>query len=451
MVSTSRSAQFDGVYLFVRHSLEDRAKFTEEHLEDIRDSARNPIEGRRWWQQADEPWQCLAACIELDKALSSTNTTDYVSHFPCQQDGSCNGLQHYAALGRDVGGATKVNLAPSEKPQDIYQAVANLVNEHIEADCAAGLPIALKLKGKINRKIIKQPVMTNVYGVTPFGARAQIQERLKEYNVVGKEDYLEARKYLCNQVFGSLRTLFVKARMIQDWLTGVAEEISRAIPVEVANRFGYEPELEVKDATIPAEKYRFPIADEEMEDSLSIRYPQTAVSWDTPLGFRVVQPYLKSKTIRLKTVIQTLNLKTTSKFDPVDVNKQISAFPPNFVHSLDASHMFMTAEACFHARITFASVHDCFWTHAATVDDMSVKIREQFVELYSQPVLENLRADFIKHYGQYKVPIKIPMASQKSEEKTKYIARWRNIRIPDVPVQGNFDITNVLQSQYFFS
>jgi DNA-directed RNA polymerase len=29
------------------------------------------------------------------------------------QDGSCNGLQHYAALGRDIEGANQVNLAPT--------------------------------------------------------------------------------------------------------------------------------------------------------------------------------------------------------------------------------------------------------------------------------------------------------------------------------------------------
>ena len=39
------------------------------------------------------------------------------------QDGSCNGLQHYAALGRDKGGAEAVNLAPFDKPQDVYSDV----------------------------------------------------------------------------------------------------------------------------------------------------------------------------------------------------------------------------------------------------------------------------------------------------------------------------------------
>lgn len=46
------------------------------------------------------------------------------------QDGSCNGLQHYAALGRDVIGATSVNLMPCEEPQDVYSGVAQQVSEN---------------------------------------------------------------------------------------------------------------------------------------------------------------------------------------------------------------------------------------------------------------------------------------------------------------------------------
>lgn len=52
--------------------------------------------------KSDEQWQTLAACIEIKKALDCSNPEKYVSRFPVHQDGSCNGLQHYAALGRDV-------------------------------------------------------------------------------------------------------------------------------------------------------------------------------------------------------------------------------------------------------------------------------------------------------------------------------------------------------------
>ena len=56
--------------------------------------------------------------------------TTYVSLllFSFLQDGSCNGLQHYAALGRDVIGATSVNLMPCDVPQDVYSGVAQQVS-----------------------------------------------------------------------------------------------------------------------------------------------------------------------------------------------------------------------------------------------------------------------------------------------------------------------------------
>ena len=38
----------------------------------------------------------------------------------------------------------------------------------------------------------------------------------------------------------------------------------------------------------------------------------------------------------------------------VFVQRQKSAFPPNFVHSLDSTHMMMTAVACGEAGLLFA-------------------------------------------------------------------------------------------------
>lgn len=50
--------------------------------------------------------------------------------------------------------------------------------------------------------------------------------------------------------------------------------------------------------------------------------------------------------------------------------KQKNAFPPNFIHSLDSSHMMLTSLYCERAGITYVSVHDCFWTHPNTVEIM---------------------------------------------------------------------------------
>ena len=64
----------------------------------ILDSARDPLGGMGWWSVLDEPYQALACCIEISKAIKCPHPESYVCHFPVHQDGSCNGLQHYAAM-----------------------------------------------------------------------------------------------------------------------------------------------------------------------------------------------------------------------------------------------------------------------------------------------------------------------------------------------------------------
>lgn len=54
-----------------------------------------------------------------------------------------------------------------------------------------------------------------------------------------------------------------------------------------------------------------------------------------------------------------------------DSLKQKNAFAPNFIHSLDSSHMMLTSLHCNQEDVTFVSVHDCFWTHPCTVDIMN--------------------------------------------------------------------------------
>jgi DNA-directed RNA polymerase, mitochondrial len=117
--------------------------------------------------------------MDLHAALSSPDPIEYESSIPVHQDGTCNGLQHYAALGGDPEGAAQVNLAPGDRPSDVYTYVANMAEKYVEEDAAKGNPQALILKGRIARKIVKQTVMTTVYGVTFIGARDQIHKQLK--------------------------------------------------------------------------------------------------------------------------------------------------------------------------------------------------------------------------------------------------------------------------------
>ena len=78
-------------------------------------------------------------------------------------------------MGRDYEGGGQVNLLNREVPADIYTHVANLVEAKILEDLEGSdtLPadreMAELLRGQVKRKIVKQTVMTTVYGVTFIG------------------------------------------------------------------------------------------------------------------------------------------------------------------------------------------------------------------------------------------------------------------------------------------
>ncbi len=122
-------------------SFEDRVGFSDSNMENIRLSAASPLE-HSWWREAEDPFQFLACCMEISKAYEHPDgPANYPCSLPIHQDGSCNGLQHYAALGRDALGGKAVNLLPSDTPQDVYTSVCNRVKEKVAKDAVSSVSI----------------------------------------------------------------------------------------------------------------------------------------------------------------------------------------------------------------------------------------------------------------------------------------------------------------------
>ncbi|KAF9281673.1 DNA-directed RNA polymerase [Linnemannia elongata] len=402
---------------FDKHSLSARAQFTMDHLDEIFDSADKPMDGNRWWLKAEDPWQCLATCIEITDAIRSGDPETFMSRVPVHQDGTCNGLQHYAALGGDMAGAQQVNLVPSDSPQDVYSGVARAVERMLETQAASGVEAAQMLVGKISRKIVKQTVMTNVYGVTFIGARAQIENRLKETPGIPEDQVRGLSTYLTQQVFASIGEMFTGARAIQDWLAESARRIAKSVPKSVVN-----PETdEIQESLLNKRKKQTSkqaIADQQM----------TSVIWTTPLNLPIVQPYRKMEHKQVRTNLQSLTIKDPSQASPVNVQKQRTAFPPNFIHSLDATHMLMSATGCVEAGLTFASVHDSYWTHACDVEIMNEVLRNQFIALHSNNIMKNLQAEFMERYKDYLYPVTLVIANP-GEEVGEGMIAWDDERL----------------------
>ena len=93
--------------------------------------------------------------MELRSALESPDPHAYESNFPVHQDGTCNGLQHYAALGGDTQGAKQVNLGVTERPSDVYSYVAAMVQEKVKEDGVKEIKRTMMLDGKVTQKVVE--------------------------------------------------------------------------------------------------------------------------------------------------------------------------------------------------------------------------------------------------------------------------------------------------------
>ncbi|CAJ0942842.1 unnamed protein product, partial [Mesorhabditis belari] len=374
-----------------RQNIDERDKAAEAHLALMLDSANNPLNGDKWWMDSDDPWQTLAACTELRDALDSGNPASFVSHLPIHQDGSCNGLQHYAALGRDQQGGQEVNLLPTNEPSDVYSSVAKRVEEKRLEDEAnptsSNHEIAKLLREslpqEVPRKVVKQTIMTTVYGVTMYGANLQIKRQLKALDI-NNDSIDKFATYLAEKTFSSLHDAFTSSMNLKDWFQQCAQGISKL---------------------------------------------HRTTEWVTPLGLPVAQPYL---TVKESEGFQFLS--------PLS-KKQTNAFPPNYVHSLDSTHMMLTSLECSRRGITFAAVHDCYWTHACSVDDMSDICRDTFVRLHSEPLVEQLASAFKTEYLPKDIMEKMSVAEKAYFQKI-FAAEF---------TRGELNIDEVRDSIYFFS
>lgn len=345
---------------------DSRVEWVRNHAGDISRAVSDPI-ADEFWKAADKPWQFLAACYALDN-------DDEGAMLPVQLDGSNNGLQHYSAMMRDPLGGELVNLLPGSRPADVYMEVARAADELIGTD-----PNAVDgAREQLVRDVVKQPVMTQTYGVTAYGARGQIRGKLREKGL-SDDDAKRIAAYLATQIEAGIEGMCPGARAAMDWLRDTAR------------------------AVVATGK---------------------PIQWTSPIGMPVIQPYRDARKGRI--VIKTTlgDMRTSSGEGPIDKIRQVNGFAPNFVHSVDASHLMMTCLAFGDQDMDFAGVHDSYWMHSGHCDDGHQIIRDQFVELHDTDVLDDLECELR--------------------------ALYPDADIPDSPARGNLDLQLVRQSTYLF-
>lgn len=73
---------------------------------------------------------------------------------------------------------------------------------------------------------------------------------------------------------------------------------------------------------------------------LQYLYPRCQIL--IPCFFPSLQPYRQRRAFAVVTLLQNIMLTNDSDLLPLHRQRQVSAFPPNYVHSLDSSHMILT-------------------------------------------------------------------------------------------------------------
>ena len=368
--------------------MSERWAWAKAHEKDILMVAKDPY-ANTWWFEADEPFKFLAFCFEWSDYVASGYSSEFISYLPVPLDGSCSGIQHFSALLLDERGALATNVinGDEDKPSDIYAEVAKEVSKAVEIDAANGVLEAKPLVGKVDRSVTKRNTMTTPYGVSRDGMKEQLLTELnpKDYTFVDTS-FARMCVYLADRNREGIEKVVVASKDAMAFLKDMAR---------VANK----------------------------EDK--------AIFWTTPSGFLVRQRYLKFASKRVDTFWggTRIRLNVGEETSKIDHTKTVNGQSPNYVHSMDASHLVLTVDACLDKGVeNFGMIHDSFATHAGNTDKLRDTLREEFVKMYSENQLARFRDE---------------IASQLSPKNAK--------KLPEIPKQGNLDITKVLNSTYFFS
>ena len=404
-------------------SFDERVSWVVENTTNIIASAEDPL-GYTWWHEVskgDYPMEFLSFCHEWKrlndyKAENKGSVKGFMSNLPLAFDGTCSGLQHFSALLRDEVGGFAVNLVPSDKVQDIYSIVADKVNVQLLKDAQTGTEDEKKEgsdsykygtktlaqnwvafnrikfgKDGITRKVCKRSVMTLAYGSKQYGFKENLLNDIIHPYVLDHPDnnpFLNASQaavYMAKLIWGAVATTVVKAVEGMEWLQKVARLICQSGEV---------------------------------------------VSWTTPNGFLVQQNYMKMRQecIKLRFGGSQVRFYNQEETDEIDSRRQQNGIAPNFIHSMDASHLqrVVCAEST-KGNKNFMMIHDSFGTDAAHAGSLYKTIRDEFIGLYKD---QNHLEGFL--------------------DSVSYLIDDLD-EVPEVPTFGNLDLDLVAKSDFCFA
>lgn len=411
-----------------RKSYEERVAWVDNHHDEIVAAGSAPWSSDWWIKQFTddkwaERWLFLAACHEY--ASYCLHGIGFKSHAIIYLDGTCNGMQHLAAIGRDERAGQLVNLCSKATRADIYQevwtqteATLNTLTRKSGKDgvCARAW---CEIQG--DRELVKPIVMNFPNGASDASAkrclRQQVRAKLKGFAKGITTPFSRCAKYDAKKkqrarIQQSNRN-WLGCRVAVDWLydSVLKHQVLRDLLSRATLVRGF-----LRDMAAVAAVNNMP------------------VEWKTPDGFVVRQHcVVMSRPVATVTFSPTkrltarLRVRTTEE---LSTRRQKNAIVPNFVHSLDATALrFYVRSAARQGVSFFALAHDCYGCRIAEVAAMRRAITAGFVRTHENGgLLAEFRAS---------IAATLP-------------ANHKGV-LPSVPDQGNLELSSVLDSEYFFS
>ncbi len=316
--------------------MQERLQWVKDNITFIKRVATDPIGYLSEWEEADEPWQFLAACEEYYHCVvvcDRSHTGLFVA-----TDATCSGLQILAGLARDRSTAQLVNVLPGNKPQDAYKVVAEQAKPYSPKS----------IRPHMDRKTVKRVVMTVPYNAKPFSNRGYIKDALKEKGIeIDKDDLTKTVK----AVRDAMDVVVPGPMAVMSW---IEDEVSKAID-----------------------------------------RGETKLTWVTPSGFVVNQRLMKKQTVQVELQLMGRCKLTVATEDSNKVDKQHhkNATAPNLIHSLDASLLHLSALR-FDAPISL--IHDSVLCRATDMSVLSAIVRETYMHLFAE---HDYLRDFAQQIG----------------------------------------------------
>ena len=381
-------------------SFDERVAWIDTHKDNILSifNYENKFESE-FLQKADKPFSFLAFAYEYRDFVQ--NPKEFRSALPIAMDGSNNGFQHITALLRDKKGAQKVNVLPTPqqtKPNDIYKDIAvatqGLIDQdktyQIDKNSALEPHYVEEIYPEITRSFTKKNVMTEVYGAGKDAKLTQNKEYIKNklnHKLQWSEEEIDkVAKYVTKKIAQAMKKELSSSSVYKKWMKQIANKVAKQNkPLKWKTPF---IELEV------------------LQEDFELKEDRIATKYNG-----------KKRTIQIKIATDKISQKELSK-----------GIAPNFIHSLDATHLFLTLlEAKEQGLDSFATIHDSFGTHACDIDKLNKAIRDTFVQMFQYDILKHFKEDIEQTYS---IELE-PIAYQGSRE--------------------NFHIKDIYKSDYFFS